>query len=107
MISKILKTNGAKFVPVIWDRSLDNKNQWDPSVVKSHFSDNSRVETPEINKFYSIETVVEEMQLEKKSDIEDICGRAGLSYLLYTKCRGLKYGYDNKKGHFQRVSYEL
>ena len=100
--TKILKTNGAKFVPVIWDPSLDGKNQWDISVVKSHLSDNSRVETPDINKFYSIETMVNEMHLTAKTDIEDICGRAGLSYLLYSKCRGLKHGYTNKKGQFVR-----
>ena len=100
--AKVLKTNGAKFIPVIWDRSLDGKNQWDPDVVKSHFSDNSRVETADINKFYSIETVVDELKFDKKSQIEDICGRAGLSYLLYSKCRGLKHGYTNKKGQFVR-----
>ena len=42
------------------------------------------------------------MHLTSKSDIEDICGRAGLSYLLYSKCRGLKHGYTNKKGQFVR-----
>jgi len=110
--TKILKTNGIVEVPVIiQDKNIELKDEWNEAIVNRHLSDNIRVETPQINRYFTVSKIKEEYEKRNievdKTKLEEICDRAGISYPLYNKAKHLDFGYTNKNNQWVQPRPDL
>lgn len=104
---KVLIAHGAIEAPIIITEN-NTDDVWDEKTIDKHFSDNTRVNTPAINRYMAIKKIIEEWSKRNiEYVLEDLCSKAGLSVKLFTAAKHIEYGYTNKLGQWVRPRPDL